>query len=132
MYINLILKLTNLLIADTTNGVWFKTFHLYRGFFRKFTKVGFVIRGSVRKIKAPTLTYKSIKYKSLKVGFSRRMLIIASNNKYKLKNDFNYKICGNYGIIFGKRKNIKGNSISGIMTTQVQQRKYLIKASLLI
>ena len=124
----MIFKLTNLLIKDTTNGIWFKTFHLYKGSFRKFTYPGLVIRGSIRKIKSPVLTYKSMKYKALKVGFSRRMLIISSCRKFKLNNDFTYKISDNSGIVFGKRKNMKGSAVTGIMTSQVQQRKYLTKS----
>ena len=73
-----------------------------------------------------------MKYKALRVGFSRRMLIIASCKNYKLINDFNYIISSNAGVIFGKRKNMKGSSISGIMTSQVYQRKYLLKATYLI
>ena len=128
----MIFKLTNLMIRDTTNGLWFKTFHLYKGSFRKFTYPGLVIRGSIKKIKPPVLTYKSIKYKSLKVGFSRRMLIISSGKVFKLKNDFSYNIYNNAGVVFGKRKNMKGSAITGIMTSQIQQRKYLIKSIYLI
>ena len=124
----MVFKLTNLLIKDTTNGVWFKTFHLYKGSFRKFTRPGLVIRGSIKKIKSPVITYKSMKYKALKVGFSRRMLVISSHKEFKLNNDFFYKINDNSGIIFGKRKNIKGSAITGIMTSQILQRKYLIKS----
>lgn len=128
----MILKLTNLLITDTTNGIWLKTFHLYKGSFRKFTKPGLVIRGSIKKIKSPVLTYKSMKYKALRVGFSRRMLIIASCKNYKLITDFNYVINTNAGVIFGKRKNMKGSAINGVMTSQIRQRKYLLKSIYLI
>ena len=69
-----------------------------------------------------------MKYKALKVGFSRRMLIISSCRKFKLNNDFTYKISDNSGIVFGKRKNMKGSAVTGIMTSQVQQRKYLTKS----
>ena len=124
----MVFKLTNLIIADTTNGVWLRTFHLYKGFFRKFTITGQVVRGSIKKIKVPSLNYKSIKYKSLRVGYSRRALIIVANKIYKLKNDLNYSVSCNAVVIYGKRKSFKGNSITGIMTKQVQQRKYIAKA----
>ena len=73
-----------------------------------------------------------MKYKALKVGFSRRTLIITSSKVYKLRNDFSYKLNINSGVIFGKRKNLKGTAIIGIMTNQIMQRKYLLKSSLLI
>ena len=73
-----------------------------------------------------------MKYKSLKVGFSRRAIIISSNKKYKNYSDFSYKINNNSCVIFGKRKNLKGSSITGIMTHQVQQRKYIVKATYLL
>ena len=124
----MVLKLTNLLITDTTNGVWLKTFHLYKGFFRKFTTVGFVIRGSVRKIKVPSITYKSLKYKAMRVGYSRRALLVISNKIYKTNFNFTYKVCANCCVIYGKRKNLKTQIGSNLITTQIKQRKHTIKA----
>ena len=124
----MILKLTNLLITDTTNGVWLKTFHLYKGFFRKFTTVGFVIRGSIRKIKVPSLNYKSLKYKAMRVGYSRRALLVVSNNIYKTNYNFTYKVYSNCCLIYGKRKNLKTQIGSSLVTAQVKQRKYILKA----
>lgn len=73
-----------------------------------------------------------MKYKALKVGFSRRSLIISSYKKYKNINDFMYQVNNNSCIIFGKRKNLKGSSIIGIMTHQVKQRKYILKSMYLV
>lgn len=124
----MILKLTNLLITDTTNGVWLKTFHLYKGFFRKFTTVGLVIRGSIRKIKVPSITFKSLKYKALRVGYSRRALISVSTKTYKTNYNFTYKIYSNCCFIYGKRKNLKTQIGSNLITNQIKQRKYTLKA----
>ena len=124
----MILKLTNLLITDTTNGIWLKTFHLYKGFFRKFTIVGFVIRGSIKKIKVPSITYKSLKYKAMRVGYSRRALLVVSNKIYKTNYNFTYKVYSNCCIIYGKRKNLKTQIGSNLVTTQVNQRKHILKA----
>ena len=124
----MILKLTNLLITDKTNGVWLKTFHLYKGFFRKFTTVGFVVRGSIRKIKIPSITYKSLKYKAMRVGYSRRTLLVVSNKIYKTKYNFTYKLYSNCCVIYGKRKNLKTQIGSSLITTQIKQRKHTLKA----
>ena len=124
----MVLKLTNLLITDKTNGVWLKTFHLYKGFFRKFTTVGLVIRGSIRKIKVPSITFKSLKYKALRVGYSRRALISVSTKMYKTNYNFTYKIYSNCCFIYGKRKNLKTQIGSNLITNQIKQRKYTLKA----
>lgn len=128
----MILKLTYLLITDTTNGIWLKTFHLYKGSFRKFTTVGFVIRGSIKKIKVPSITYKSLKYKAMRVGYSRRALLVISNKLYKTNYNFIYKLYSNSCVIYGKRKNLKTPIGSTLITTQVKQRKYLLKAIYII
>lgn len=128
MYIYVILKLTNLLITDTTNGVWLKTFHLYKGFFRKFTIVGLVVRGSVRKIKVPSISYKSLKYKALRIGYSRRALIAVSSKSYKTNYNFTYKVYSNCCFIYGKRKNLKAQIGFNLITNQIKQRKHTSKA----
>ena len=127
-FIYMILKLTNLLITDKTNGVWLKTFHLYKGFFRKYTITGLTVRGSIRKIKVPSITYKSLKYKSMRVGYSRRALLVVSNKIYKTKCSFTYKVYSNCCVIYGKRKNLKTQLGNNLITTQVKQRKHALKA----
>ena len=82
----MIFKQTWLSVADNTNVRWVQVFHLYKGFFRKSTKLGFFIKSSARVVEPPRLEYKGFKFKFNKKGDICRGLII--RNKYNVfKND---------------------------------------------
>ena len=59
----MIFKQTWLSVSDNTNVRWLQVFHLYKGFHRKSTKVGFFIKGSARVIEPPRIEYKGFKFK---------------------------------------------------------------------
>jgi hypothetical protein len=49
----MIQRQTWLNVTDNTNVNWLRTFHLYKGFFRKQTTIGFFIKGSARVVESP-------------------------------------------------------------------------------
>ena len=79
----MIFKKTWLNISDNTNVKWLQTFHLYKGFYRKSSKLGFFIKGSARVVEPPRIEYKGFKFKFSKKGDICRSLII--KNKFFLK-----------------------------------------------
>jgi len=82
----MIFKQTWLSVADNTNVRWTQIFHLYNGFYRKVTKVGFFVKESARIVEPPRIEYKGFKFKFNKKGNICCGLII--RNKYNIyKND---------------------------------------------
>ena len=54
----MIFKQTWLEVADNTNVRWLQVFHLYKGFYRKSTKIGFFIKSTARVVEPPRIEYK--------------------------------------------------------------------------
>ena len=59
----MIAKQTWIHVSDNTNVRWLRTFHLYKGFHRRCTTVGFFVKGSARIVEPPRLEYKGFKFK---------------------------------------------------------------------
>jgi len=74
----MIFKQTWLEVSDNTNVRWLQVFHLYKGFHRKSTKVGFFVKSTARIVEPPRLEYKGFKFKFNKKGDICRGLIIRS------------------------------------------------------
>ena len=79
-------------IADSTNGKWGQTFHLYRGFFRKYTTVGLIIKVAIKKVKAPINYYKGIRVKPIRKSQRRRGLVNSTNWVNQRKCGFTYNL----------------------------------------
>lgn len=118
-------KQTFVQIGDSTNGRWGQTFHLYKGFFRKFTYNGLIIKVAIKKIKAPIKYYKGVRVKPLKKGQRRRGLINSTSWKKTRKCGFTYKLFQNSILIFGKRKQFKGKKIINLSSRFNMKLKYL-------
>ena len=58
----MIFKKTWLSISDNTNVRWLQVFHLYKGFHRRQTYLGFFIKGSARVVEPPREEYKGFKF----------------------------------------------------------------------
>lgn len=89
--------------SDNTNINWLKTFHLYKGFNRKKTKIGFFIKGSARSVEPPRIEYKGFKYKYSIKGDIAKMFFSKSNLIELNHSNFEYKIKGNSGFILKKK-----------------------------
>ena len=89
--------------SDNTNINWIKTFHLYKGFHRKKTSIGFFIKGSARSVEPPRMEYKGFKYKYSVKGDIAKMFISKSNLREINKSSFEYLLKGNSGFILKKK-----------------------------
>lgn len=58
----MIFKKTWVSISDNTNVRWLQIFHLYKGFHRKQTYLGFFVKGSARVVEPPRQEYKGFKF----------------------------------------------------------------------
>lgn len=121
----MILKKTWLNVADSTNVQWIQTFHLYKGFFRKKTYIGFFIKGSARIVEPPRIEYKGFKVKFNKKGDICRGLIIRNNYKI-LRYDGSVNYFNNNSIILIKKKQeIKSKYLFGPVSYLLKRKKFL-------
>ena len=63
-------------LTDNTNVRWLRLFHLYKGFKRRSTTIGFFVKGSARVVEPPRLEYKGFKIKFNKKGDICRALVL--------------------------------------------------------
>jgi len=110
-------------VADGTNIRWLKIFHLYKGFYRKVTRIGFFIKGSARVVEPPRIEYKGFKYKySIKDDINRLLLIRSYKSNISQDKSFNL-IQNNSGIIIKKKILPKSKFVYGIISKNILRKK---------
>lgn len=121
----MIFKKTWLEVADNTNVRWLQVFHLYKGFNRKSTKIGFFIKGSARVVEPPRLEYKGFKFKFNKKGDICRGLLIRT--KYiVVKNDgSSIYFKNNSTILLKKKQDIKSKYLFGPVSYSIKRKKFI-------
>lgn len=63
-------------LSDNTNVRWLRLFHLYKGFKRKSSTIGFFVKGSARIVEPPRLEYKGFKVRFNKKGDICRAILL--------------------------------------------------------
>jgi len=121
----MIFKQTWLEVADNTNVRWLQVFHLYKGFHRKSTKIGFFIKATARVVEPPRIEYKGFKFKFNKKGDICRGLLIRS--KYvSIKNDgSSIYFKSNSTILLKKKQDIKSKYLFGPVCYLIRRKKFL-------
>ena len=121
----MIFKQTWLEVADNTNVSWLQVFHLYKGFHRKSTKIGFFIKATARVVEPPRVEYKGFKFKFNKKGDICRGLLIRS--KYvSIKNDgSSIYFKNNSTILLKKKQDIKSKYLFGPVCYLIRRKKFL-------
>jgi large subunit ribosomal protein L14 len=121
----MIFKQTWLEVADNTNVRWLQVFHLYKGFHRKSTKIGFFIKATARVVEPPRIEYKGFKFKFNKKGDICRGLLIRS--KYiSIKNDgSSIYFKNNSTILLKKKQDIKSKYLFGPVCYLMRRKKFL-------
>jgi large subunit ribosomal protein L14 len=121
----MIFKQTWLEVADNTNVRWLQVFHLYKGFHRKSTKIGFFIKATARVVEPPRIEYKGFKFKFNKKGDICRGLLIRS--KYiSIKNDgSSIYFKNNSTILLKKKQDIKSKYLFGPVSYLIKRKKFL-------
>lgn len=116
----MIIKNTMLVPSDK-NGIWLvKTFHLYNGFFRKFSLSGDFIKVSVRKVKINSLALKKSKFKSIII--LTKKLISKTDSSY-----FMFKT--NSCVTLKRRLTPLGKEILGPSIFSIKRKKFLYSFS---
>jgi len=122
----LIQKKSWLSISDNTNVKWIQIFHLYKGFYRKKTTLGFFVKGSARVVEPPRLEYKGFKFKFNKKGDICRGLLI--RNKFNVKkNDSSVIFFKNNNVVLIKKKqDLKSKYLYGPVSKIMKRKKFLL------
>lgn len=121
----MIFKQTWLSIADNTNVRWLQTFHLYKGFHRKTTKIGFFIKGSAKIVEPPRIEYKGFKFKFNKKGDICRGLFIRSRYKIKKNDGSVVYFKSNDVILLKKKQELKSKYLHGPVSISLKRKKFL-------
>jgi large subunit ribosomal protein L14 len=127
-----IFKQTWLSIADNTNVKWLQVFHLYKGFYRKSTKIGFFVKGSARVVEPPRIEYKGFKFKFNKKGDICRGLLI--RHKYFIRKDDGASVYfrKNNVVLLKKKQDLKSKYLYGPVCYKIKRKKFLTLFSFII
>jgi len=121
----MLLRESWIFISDNTNVRWKKIFHLYKGFFRKKTYLGFFIKGSARVVEPPRVEYKGFKYKYFLKGDIVRSLIIRTIYKNFSKDTSTYSFNKNSSFLIKKKQDPRSKFLNGPILKIFNRRKFL-------
>lgn len=120
----MIFKQTWLNVTDNTNVEWLQVFHLYKGFFRKQTSVGFFIKGSARVIQPPRIEYKGYKFRFNKKGDICRGLLTRQTFPLTRLDGTVVRFSHNSTILIKKKQNPKSKYVLGPTTLLLRRKKF--------
>jgi len=120
----MILKLTWLSIADNTNVKWLQVFHLYKGFNRRRTGLGFFVKGSARVVEPPRIEYKGFKFKFSKKGDICRSIIVRTKLPTPRLDRSVLYFGYNNSLIIKKKQDLKSKYIFGPVSATIHRKKF--------
>ena len=120
----MLIKKTWLSISDNTNISWLQIFHLYKGFNRKKTGIGFFIKGSARIVEPPKLEYKGYKFKFNKKGDIGRSLIVRTKYHSTRKDGCVIYFPSNNGVMIKKKQDSKSKYLFGPISSLIKRKKF--------
>ena len=120
----MLLKLSWLSIADNTNVNWLQIFHLYKGWSRRVTYLGFFIKGSARVVEPPRIEYKGFKFKFSRKGDICRAIIVQTS-KPNLKADGSvFYSASNNAFLIRKKQDLKSKYTFGPLVSSFKRRRF--------
>jgi len=128
----MIFKQSWLSVSDNTNVRWLQVFHLYKGFYRKSTKVGFFIKGTARVVEPPRIEYKGFKVKYNKKGDICRGLIIRNRYNIKKYDGSSIYFSSNNTILLKKKQDVKSKYLYGPVSFSIKRKKFLSLFSIVL
>lgn len=121
----MIFKHTWLSVADNTNVTWLQAFQLYKGFYRKSTKLGFFIKGSAKVVEPPRIEYKGFKFKFSRKGAICRGFIVRTNVLVKKPDQGSLLFYNNSIILLKKKQEPKSKYLHGATSLLLRRKKFL-------
>lgn len=120
----MLLRLSWLNISDNTNVRWLQTFHLYKGWKRKSTSLGFFIKGSARIVEPPRIEYKGFKFKFSKKGDICRSLIVQTKyHNVKFDGSSTY-LPTNNAFLLKKKQDLRSKYIFGPISKTFKRKRF--------
>jgi ribosomal protein L14 len=120
----MILRLSWLSIADNTNVRWLQAFHLYKGWKRKSTSLGFFIKGSARVVEPPRIEYKGFKFKFSRKGDICRSLIVQTTYLNPRLDGSSIYLPSNNGFLLKKKQDLRSKYIFGPISKTFKRKKF--------
>jgi ribosomal protein L14 len=122
----MIYKNTRLFVADNTNVNWLQVFHLYKGFYRKSTKLGFFVKGSAKIVEPPRLEYKGFKFQFCRKGDICRGFIIRATYPLIKLDGCTLRFLSNCTILLKKKQETKSKYLHGPTASLLRRKKFLL------
>ncbi len=113
-------------VSDNTNVLWVRIFHLYKGFNRKKSKVGFFLKGSARFVTPPRLEYKGFKFKYYRKGDIVRMLYCRQTYNVLRADGSNLKLFKNNVILIKKKQDTQSKYFHGPIIRELNRKRFLL------
>lgn len=101
-----------------------QVFHLYKGFIRVQSPVGFFVKGSARVVEPPRIEYKGFKFKFNKKGDICRGLVIRAKFPVVKKDGFVVKFNNNNSVLIRKRQDLRSKYLFGPVTFKLYRKKF--------
>lgn len=119
----MIQKKTWLKVSDNTNVRWLQTFHLYKGFHRKSTGIGYFIKASARLVEPPRVEYKGFKFKFNKKGDICRGLVVRTRFPLNRLDGSVLRFNHNNCVLIKKRQDFKSKYLIGPVSFSVYRKR---------
>lgn len=120
----MILKKSWLSISDNTNVNWIQVFHLYKGFHRKKTGLGFFVKGSARVVEPPRVEYKGFKFKFNKKGDICRSIIVRTKFPTRRIDGSVVYFKTNNAVLIKKKQDLKSKYLFGPISSNLRRKKF--------
>jgi ribosomal protein L14 len=120
----MILRQTWLHTADSTTVIWLQAFHLYKGFRRTSSPIGFFFKGSAKVVTPPRVEYKGFKFKyNIKGDICRGIIIRTTYVSYRIDGG-STRFYKNNNVLIKKTQNIKSKYLVGPVEKVLKRKKF--------
>ena len=101
-----------------------QVFHLYKGFHRKRTGLGFFIKGSARIVEPPRIEYKGFKFKFNKKGDICRSIVVRTKFPTKRLDGSVLYFKYNNALLIRKKQDLKSKYVFGPVSSTINRKKF--------
>lgn len=117
-------KLTNVGVADGTGAGWLQIFHIYRGSFRRYSKLGDFVKTAVKSVVSYPKFIRGKKYRPLRVGFVVRGLCINSKVYSKYSDLSRLRFISNRVLLIKRRGLFKSKYLYTPLLRVLNKKQY--------
>ena len=119
----MLLKQSLVTMADVSSVHWCKVFHLYGGFYRRYSRTGNFIKVSVRVLKKQRRFYKGYRLKLFKKGSRRRSFVTRTKHSKTLQSGLRFSFNQNSINFIRKKKVFLTKHTFGPITPHIRHKR---------